>query len=78
MDYVNPLFHDPLLSQIMIAVDYCHRKGICNRDIKLENILLEKNRVSRDAWPALASPSDSFSLLEDFDSLKCNKGPALS
>ncbi|KAF6250539.1 kinase-like domain-containing protein [Scenedesmus sp. NREL 46B-D3] len=26
--------------QMMIAVDYCHKKGVTNRDIKLENILL--------------------------------------
>lgn len=26
--------------QLMVAVDYCHRKGVANRDIKLENILL--------------------------------------
>jgi len=26
--------------QLAIAVDYCHRKGVANRDIKLENTLL--------------------------------------
>jgi len=29
--------------QLIIAVDYCHRKGIANRDIKLQNILLSGN-----------------------------------
>ncbi|GMH39511.1 hypothetical protein BSKO_07409 [Bryopsis sp. KO-2023] len=28
--------------QLMVAVDYCHRKGVANRDIKLENILLSE------------------------------------
>lgn len=28
--------------QLMIAVDYCHRRGVANRDIKLENALLHQ------------------------------------
>ena len=28
-----------LISQIMSAVDYCHKNGICHRDLKPENIL---------------------------------------
>jgi serine/threonine-protein kinase SRK2 len=27
--------------QIVIAIDYCHRLGVCSRDIKLENTLLD-------------------------------------
>jgi len=27
--------------QLILAVDYCHRKGVANRDIKLENTLLQ-------------------------------------
>lgn len=27
----------------MLAVDYCHRKQVANRDIKLDNILLQAN-----------------------------------
>ncbi|GBF95924.1 Ser Thr kinase [Raphidocelis subcapitata] len=27
--------------QLMFAVDYCHRKGVTNRDIKLDNLLLQ-------------------------------------
>ena len=30
--------------QLIIAVDYCHRLGIANRDIKLENTLLDDSR----------------------------------
>ena len=27
--------------QMVLAVDFCHNKGIFNRDIKLQNILLQ-------------------------------------
>ncbi len=27
--------------QIVLAIDYCHRMGVANRDIKLENTLLD-------------------------------------
>ena len=29
-----------LFQQLIIAVDFCHRKGISNRDLKAENVLL--------------------------------------
>eukprot|EP00775_Hariotina_reticulata_P003671 gene3671-3932_t len=32
----------PLFQQLILAVDYCHRKGVANRDIKLENLLLHR------------------------------------
>lgn len=30
-------------AQLILAIDYCHKKNIVNRDIKLENTLLETN-----------------------------------
>jgi serine/threonine-protein kinase SRK2 len=32
-----------LFQQLMLAVDYCHRKGVADRDIKLENVLLRQD-----------------------------------
>jgi hypothetical protein len=33
--------HRWFFQQLILAVDYCHRKGVANRDIKLENTLLQ-------------------------------------
>ena len=41
--------------QIMIAVDYCHRKGVTNRAIKLENILLQVRALYK-LCPCLLMP----------------------
>ena len=30
-----------LFQEMVIAVDYCHRLGIVNRDIKLDNLMLD-------------------------------------
>lgn len=29
-----------MFQQLLLAVDYCHKMGVANRDIKLENVLL--------------------------------------
>ncbi|KAJ9524838.1 hypothetical protein QJQ45_003025 [Haematococcus lacustris] len=42
------------LQQLVIGLDYCHRKGVVNRDIKLENTLLQMVPV-RQAGAAASS-----------------------
>jgi len=34
--------------QLIIGLDYCHRRGVVNRDIKLENTLLQVWLSQRD------------------------------
>jgi serine/threonine protein kinase len=40
--------------QLILAVDYCHKKGVANRDIKLENTLLAVRRRLRPVVLRLA------------------------
>jgi serine/threonine protein kinase len=42
-----------LFQQLILALDYCHRIGVSNRDIKLDNILLDKSCRGRPDWPIL-------------------------
>ena len=35
-----------IFQQLILAVDYCHRMGVANRDIKLENVLLGGDKKS--------------------------------
>jgi serine/threonine protein kinase len=37
--------------QLILAVDYCHKKGVANRDIKLENTLLAASDVQHGSRP---------------------------
>ena len=42
-----------LFQQLILAVDYCHKMGVSNRDIKLDNILLDKSTKGRPDWPIM-------------------------
>lgn len=42
-----------LFQQLILAVEYCHKMNICNRDIKLDNILLDKSTRGRPDWPIM-------------------------
>ena len=33
--------------QLLIGIDYCHRMGVVNRDVKLENTLLAAHDILR-------------------------------
>lgn len=54
--------------QLILAVDYCHKKGVANRDIKLENTLLAVSPKhfllslleTLSAAPALGTPPPLF------------------
>ena len=43
-----------LFQQLVVATDFCHRLGIVNRDIKLENVLISGEvAAGMDAKPQL-------------------------
>eukprot|EP00878_Enallax_costatus_P041560 GHUV01048370.1.p1 GENE.GHUV01048370.1~~GHUV01048370.1.p1 ORF type:complete len:172 (+),score=39.24 GHUV01048370.1:477-992(+) len=39
--------------QLTCALDYCHKKGVANRDIKLDNLLIDKSVYGRPQCPIL-------------------------
>eukprot|EP00210_Caulerpa_lentillifera_P003316 g3166.t2 len=51
--------------QLIIAVDYCHRMGVMDRDIKLENVLVNTN----DEYPLLKICDFGFSKHETLNSV---------
>eukprot|EP00210_Caulerpa_lentillifera_P004255 g4059.t1 len=53
-----------MFQQIIFGVDYCHRRGVANRDIKLENVLL-KSGARR---PLVKLCDFGYSKHEDWDS----------
>lgn len=53
-----------IFQQLIFGLDYCHRKGVANRDIKLENVLLQTgNRL-----PLVKLCDFGYSKHEDWDS----------
>lgn len=39
--------------QLTCALDYCHKKGVANRDIKLDNLLIDRSVYGRTQCPIL-------------------------
>lgn len=53
-----------IFQQLIFGLDYCHRKGVANRDIKLENVLLQ----SGARRPLVKLCDFGYSKHEDLDS----------
>jgi serine/threonine-protein kinase SRK2 len=56
--------------QLVLGMDYCHRKGVCNRDIKLENTLL---LTQPDKRPLLKMCDFGYAKSDQLDSLATSK-----
>ncbi|KAI3431793.1 hypothetical protein D9Q98_010546 [Chlorella vulgaris] len=42
-----------MLQQIIIGLAYCHERGVANRDLKLENMLLDRPAAQGGEWPLI-------------------------
>lgn len=62
--------------QLIIGLDYCHRRGVVNRDIKLENTLLQVMHLVLVRW-GLHSCHNSCSLPSSDSSGCSNVQPAM-
>ena len=56
--------------QLVLGMDYCHRKGVCNRDIKLENTLLV---LQPDKKPLVKMCDFGYSKHDQLDSIAASK-----
>lgn len=56
--------------QLILGMDYCHRKGVCNRDIKLENTLLV---IQPDKKPLLKMCDFGYSKHDQLDSIATSR-----
>ena len=54
------------MRQIISAVDYCHQNSIVHRDLKIENILIDKNGVAKLIDFGLANIFSPYSHLNTF------------
>lgn len=66
---LNEDFARWIFQQLIFGLDYCHRKGVANRDIKLENVLLQ----SGQKWPLVKLCDFGYSKHEDWDSAPRSK-----
>eukprot|EP00210_Caulerpa_lentillifera_P000867 g838.t1 len=55
--------------QLIVGLDYCHRQGVADRDIKLENVLVENDE---DEYPMLKICDFGYSKHEELNSLPCS------
>lgn len=53
-----------IFQQLVFGLDYCHRRGVANRDVKLENVLLQ----SGHRLPLVKLCDFGYSKHEDWDS----------
>ena len=53
-----------IFQQLIFGLDYCHRRGVANRDVKLENVLLQ----SGHRLPLVKLCDFGYSKHEDWDS----------
>ncbi|GAB4818130.1 hypothetical protein N2152v2_005176 [Parachlorella kessleri] len=63
-----------LFQQLIVGLDYCHRRGVANRDLKLENLLLDHDGTSR---PLLKICDFGYSKHEMNSSAKSGVGTAV-